>query len=105
VVFGRLSSDFDFAWYLELRQPKLQCSMSSSGVAVAPLLSTTHALTASPRYESGMPITPASITAVREEHAFNFRRVDIETADDDHVFLALHDVGVASSSIRATSPV
>src|SRR2546429_447991 len=49
--------------------------MSSSGVAVAPLLSTTHALTASPRYESGIPITPAGFkinylnVCVRQRHS------------------------------------
>src|SRR5262245_13825201 len=32
---------------------------------------------------------------MREEHALNLRRVNIKPAHNDHVFLALNDVGVA----------
>src|SRR5260370_19923340 len=32
---------------------------------------------------------------VRVEYALDFRRIDIEAADDNHVFLSQHNVGVA----------
>src|SRR5262249_41953913 len=59
-LFGRagLNSINDGSLYFASRSR--QCSDNSSAEAFAPSLSTTKALTASPRYLSGTPITQAS---------------------------------------------
>ena len=50
------------------------------------------ALTASPQRSSGTPITATSRTAGwTDRNVFDFNRIDVLTAADDHVLLAIDD--------------
>ena len=79
-----------------------QCSISSSGVVVAPALNTTYATGTSPQRSSGRPTTAASTTdVVLVEHALDLGAGDVLTAGHDHVLEPVDDVEVAVVVLHA----
>ena len=73
-----------------------QCSISSASSPSRPGTSTTSALTVSPHFSSGTPMTAASATCgVRAERVLHLDRRDVLAPADDHVLLAVGDGEVA----------
>jgi len=74
---------------------KIMISFFSSSVGSNLSCSTTMALTASPHFSSGTPITAMSLTAGCSRWCIRLRRIHLFAAGDDHIGLSIHQEVIA----------